>query len=127
MENQQTQELSPEQAQNEFGDSKAALAFSNMLREQQFMQDNPMQDEDASQEPQEGQGEELSIETGEEGEAPEAVQEGQEEEQGDPTIQLEGKMDEKMEILRDELKATIKTEIDAIREDIKNALENETD
>lgn len=38
---------------------------------------------------------------------------------------LEGKMEQKMEILRTELKDTIKTEIGSIKDEIKNALENE--
>ena len=38
---------------------------------------------------------------------------------------MEGKMDEKLEILRTEMKDTIKTEIGSIRDEIKSAIEDE--
>src|SRR3990167_6559240 len=65
-----------------------------------------------------------------EGEMPQGGENGEElekEPQEDKMTAMEGKMDEKMEILRTELKETIKTEIGSIRDEIKSALENEQD
>ena len=43
----------------------------------------------------------------------------------DKMMAMEGKMDEKMEILRDEMKSVIKTEVDSIRQMIQDALNDQ--
>lgn len=93
-----TQEgLTPEEA-------KASLGLSTRLSEQFLMSQVPQ----APQEGQMPQGEESS-----------------EEPKEDATTSLEGKMDEKMEVLRSEMKETLKVEINSIKEMLKEALDEE--
>ncbi len=100
-------ELTPEEA-------KASLGLATRLGEQHLMSMVPQEAVEAPVEGQEGSQTQQ--------EAPK-----QESPKEDNSAQIEGKMDEKMEILRTELKDTIKVEIESIRKDIKDALENEED
>lgn len=96
------EELSPEEA-------KATLGLATRFGEQYLM----------SQVPQEApEMDETAPEQGEQAPTEEVPEE-------DKSVALEGKMDEKMEILRTEMKDTIKLEMDSIRNDIKEALANE--
>lgn len=97
-------------------DAKASLGLSTRLSEGMLMRQTQ---EQAMM--QEGQSE-----------ATEAPQEGvtppvEESPQEDNSAQLEGKMDEKLEILRTEMKDTIKLEIEGIRNTIKEALDEQED
>lgn len=104
-------ELSPEEA-------KAALGLSTRLSEQFLMQQAQME------------AEQMAMESPVEGEMPQGGEETpqvEEQPEEDKSAQLEGKMDEKMEILRTEMKETMKTEIESLRNNIKSALDNEQD
>ena len=92
-------------------DLRAALGFSTNLMSQMLPKDE-MIPTDGPQEAPNGTGQEMGTET-------------KKEPQEDKMMAMEGKMDEKMEILRTEMKSVIKTEIESIRDDIKTALENE--
>ena len=105
----QNVDLTPEE-------SLSSLGLATRLSEQMLMSQVPqedmgmdMEDETSSQTSQESQGKEIM---------PEMVKD-------EGVDNMEGKMDEKMEILRTEMKDTIKMEIEGIRNDIKSALENE--
>lgn len=96
------EELSPEEA-------KASLGLATRMGEQYLMSQVPKEGQESQETAPQGDGE------GESEKVPEE----------DKSMALEGKMDEKMEILRTELKDTIKNEIESIRNDIKTALEDE--
>lgn len=106
----QDNNMTPEEA-------KAALGHATSMTEQFLTAHAQMQaqqmGQDPTQAPQEAQN------------APQ--QEQEQKPQDNQLVDLEGKMDEKLEILRREMKDTIKTEIGSIRDDIKSALEDETD
>ena len=89
-------------------DLRAALGFSNNILSQMLPKDEMMPPQEAPV----PQGGEMGMEM-------------EKEPQEDKMMAMEGKMDEKMEILRTELKETIKTEIDSIRDEIKSAIEDE--
>lgn len=95
------EELSPEEA-------KAALGLSTRLSEQFMMSQVPQEGVEGSETPEKGSNSPV---------------ESKNEETPDKSIELEGKMDEKLEILRTEIKDTIKLEIEGIRNQIKEALD----
>ena len=92
-------------------DLRAAVGFSTNLMSQMLPKDE-MTDPNAPQDGKTPQGGEMSGET-------------DKDHMGEEMTKMEGKMDEKMEILRTELKETIKTEIGSIRDEIKSAIEDE--
>lgn len=94
MNQKNTQELSPDQV-------SAHLAFATHLNEQMLPQDDPQQiQERASQ----------------------SNSQPESQPQQDNTAEIESIIDNKMEILRNEMKDTIKMEIDNVRKDIKDAI-----
>jgi hypothetical protein len=93
-------ELSPEEA-------KASLGLSTRLSEQ-FLMSQAQQN--GTEAPQGGETD---------------PEETEKEPQEDKMMAMEGKMDEKMEILRTEMKDTIKNEIGSIRDEIKSAIEDD--
>ena len=103
------EELTPEEA-------KASLGLATRLQEQflmtQMLPKDEMMPPDGQETPQNGTGNEM-------------MSESEKEPHEDKMMAMEGKMDEKMEILRTELKETIKTEVGSIRDEIKSAIEDE--
>jgi len=97
-------DMTPEEA-------KASLGLATRLSEQFLMSQVP---QEAPQEAQNGTEQEMG-------------EEDEKEPEEDKSVALEGKFDEKLEILRTEMKDTIKNEIGSIRDEIKSALENEQD
>lgn len=111
---QQSMDMTPEEA-------KASLGLATRLSEQmlmaQFAQTSP-------QDAQNGQGKEKGQEGGDSDNMDIEAQD--KENGGDKKLDnSEEKMDGKMEILRTELKDTIKVEIDSIKQMIKEALSEE--
>jgi len=102
-------------------ESAASLGLSTRLSEQLLMSIASQQEagETGEETPEGSQTPETPPTTQEE---PEVEEEPQEEK----SAQIEGKMDEKLEILRTEMKDTMKVEMDSLREMIKEAL-NETE
>ncbi len=111
--------------QNEFGDSKAGLSFSNMLREQLFMQENPPQDM--------GMGAEQPVEPSQEAEmapteatAPEPQNTPTEPEttQEDPIKGLEDRLTQRIDDLekhlKDEQQNDMKKEMGEIKKTLKD-------
>jgi len=115
-ENQQTVDMTPEEA-------KASLGLATRLSEQMLM---AQMVQTAPQDAQNAPEQEMGGGMGEGGDMMEKGKEGENKDTGH-SDQMEGKMEEKMEILRTELKDTIKMEIEGIRKDIKEALSNEQD
>lgn len=116
--------MDPSQEQKDFGDTKASLAFSNMLREGKFMEEN------APVEPQEGQGDE-DIAVTDQGEQIEEVPQVEEVMAPVEQPQTEEK-DEEIAELKDEIKSMdkkfkkmIRDEVSGIKEMIKEALNEE--
>lgn len=95
MQESNPQEMSPEEA-------KAGLGLATRLNEQMLVAQAPQPEPQA-----------------------ETPQEKEVQPDDSKFTDLEGKMDDKMEILRTELKDTIKAEIGSIKDEIKNALANE--
>lgn len=123
MENPNTQGIDIDRMRGEFGDTKASLAFSNMLREGLFTQETgaqvPMEDEEQMQE------DPMAFEVEEEtaAEEPVAKEEVIEEE---PEIEdPKEDMDAKIGSLRDEMRAMIAEEIGGLKQIIKEALNEE--
>lgn len=101
------EELSPEEA-------KASLGLATRLGDELLMAQAQQMAAEAPVEAQDAPGSDV---------APEVEEEPEE----DKSAQLEGKMDEKLEILRTELKDTLKLEIEGIRNTIKEALDEQED
>lgn len=108
-EKQQTVDMTPEEA-------KASLGLATRLSEQMLMaQMAQTAPQDAQNAPQQ--------EIGQEGEDSDSM----DIEAQDKEDKGEDKTDQKLEILRTELKDTIKVEIDSIKQLIKEALDNENE
>src|SRR3990167_7763672 len=88
-------------------DLRAALGFSTNLMSQMLPKDE-MMTETAPQEAPVPQGGEMN-------------EEMDKDHMGEEMTKMESKMDEKMEILRTEIKETIKTEVNSIKETLKEA------
>lgn len=116
--------MDPTTEQKELGDSKASLAFSNMLREQLFMQENPPMEE-GIEEPVEGM-EPEPLEAPVEPEiAPEPeVAPEPEEPAEDPIKGLEERLtkriDELENTLKEEQNEGMKKEMDEIKKTLKD-------
>ena len=105
-------------------EAAASLGYSNYLLQQMLMMQNPQQE--APVEPQEAPQQENGQDMGDSDNMDIEAQD--KEDKGDKKLDnSEEKMDGKMEILRTELKDTIKVEIDSIKQMIKDALSEEKD
>lgn len=99
-------------SQNELS---AALAQTTNLMEQNHAQQFPPQPQEAPQNAQEPQEQELDQNTDNE----------PKEDENKKLEDLEGKIEQKMEVLRTELRGHVKTEFDSLKTLITDALENE--
>ena len=114
MDLQENIDMTPEEA-------KASLGLATRLSEQMLMAQMAQQ---APQDAQNGQGEAMGQESEDSDNMDIEAQD--KEDKGDKKLDnSEEKMDGKMEILRTELKDTIKVEIDSIKQMIKDALTEE--
>ncbi len=91
----------------------SSLAFATNLHEQTIPKDMPQQGTEAPQEPQNSQGQEQTQET-------------QNVPDDTKMNDLEGKIDKKLDLLRDEVKGHLKLEIESLKKTINDALENDT-
>lgn len=113
------EQMNPEEMQKDLGDTKASLAFSNMLREQRFMEDNPPMEGEEEQDGTE------SLETAPETMETEEPMLDEESSQEVSETDLKGEM----ESVKSEIKDSVKAEIADLRKElidtIKDALEYE--
>lgn len=102
--------------QSNFGDTKASLAFSNMLREQLLRQNHAPAPE---KQPIEGDNSPenalQSMETGQMENTPISTQE-------QPQIDIKAEIEDALKPFRDEIKAEIKEEMKGIKQSIKDIL-----